>query len=109
MESVARWGRLECSTGRLAVHRGVDRRCLDGSARTPHHPVNKNELSCRAGNIRAASAHADNADVDAVIAIGGTGVGRDDASVATLARLGRVEVHGIALSPGETAAGELPQ
>jgi molybdopterin molybdotransferase len=43
-------------------------------------------------------------DVDAVVAIGGTGCGRNDASVATLARLGRVEVYGIALSPGETAA-----
>jgi molybdopterin molybdotransferase len=43
-------------------------------------------------------------DADAVIAIGGSGGGRNDASVSTLARLGRVEVHGIALSPGETAA-----
>jgi molybdopterin molybdotransferase len=43
-------------------------------------------------------------DADAVIAIGGTGGGRNDASVTTLARLGRVEAHGIALSPGETAA-----
>jgi molybdopterin molybdotransferase len=43
-------------------------------------------------------------DADAVVAIGGTGSGRDDASVATLARLGRVEAHGIALSPGVTAA-----
>ncbi len=41
---------------------------------------------------------------DAVVAIGGTGTGRNDASVCTLARLGRVEAHGIALSPGETAA-----
>jgi molybdopterin biosynthesis enzyme len=41
---------------------------------------------------------------DAVIAIGGTGSGRNDASVSTLARLGRVEAHGIAVSPGETAA-----
>jgi molybdopterin biosynthesis enzyme len=41
---------------------------------------------------------------DAVVAIGGTGNGRNDASVRTLARLGQVEVHGIALSPGETAA-----
>ena len=40
----------------------------------------------------------------AVIAIGGTGGGRNDASVSALARLGRVEAHGIALSPGETAA-----
>jgi molybdopterin biosynthesis enzyme len=41
---------------------------------------------------------------DAVVAIGGTGGGRNDASVRTLARLGRVEAHGIALMPGETAA-----
>jgi molybdopterin molybdotransferase len=41
-------------------------------------------------------------DADAVIAIGGTGRGRGDASVSTLARMGRVEVHGIALSPGTT-------
>lgn len=43
-------------------------------------------------------------EADAVIAIGGTGGGRDDDSVRTLARLGRVETHGIAVSPGETAA-----
>jgi molybdopterin molybdotransferase len=43
-------------------------------------------------------------DADAVVAIGGTGSGRNDTSVTTLARLGRVEAHGIALSPGETAA-----
>ena len=41
---------------------------------------------------------------DAVIALGGTGTGRSDASVHMLAGLGRVEMHGIALSPGETAA-----
>jgi molybdopterin molybdotransferase len=43
-------------------------------------------------------------DADAVIAVGGTGSGRDDESVRALARLGQVEAHGIALSPGETAA-----
>ena len=42
--------------------------------------------------------------VDAVVAVGGTGQGRDDRSVLTLANKGRVAVHGIALSPGETAA-----
>jgi molybdopterin molybdotransferase len=41
---------------------------------------------------------------EAVIAIGGTDSGRHDASVRKLARVGRVEVHGVALSPGETAA-----
>jgi molybdopterin biosynthesis enzyme len=41
---------------------------------------------------------------DAVIAIGGTGSGRRDTSVQTLAKYGCVEAHGIAVSPGETAA-----
>jgi molybdopterin biosynthesis enzyme len=43
-------------------------------------------------------------ETSAVIAIGGTGSGQRDAAVHTLARLGRVEAHGIAVSPGETAA-----
>ena len=43
-------------------------------------------------------------DADAVIAIGGTGSGRRDRSVQTLAKAGRVEAYGIAISPGETAA-----
>ena len=41
---------------------------------------------------------------DAVVAIGGTGSGRNDTSVQTLAREGRLAVHGIGLTPGETAA-----
>jgi molybdopterin molybdotransferase len=41
---------------------------------------------------------------DAIIAVGGTGSGRRDAAVRNLARLGQVEMHGIAISPGETAA-----
>jgi molybdopterin biosynthesis enzyme len=36
--------------------------------------------------------------------VGGSGSGRGDASVRTLAKFGRVEAHGIAISPGETAA-----
>jgi molybdopterin biosynthesis enzyme len=41
---------------------------------------------------------------DAVIGIGGTGSGRRDDAVQELARLGRVEAHGVAVCPGETAA-----
>ncbi len=41
---------------------------------------------------------------DAIIAVGGTGSGRRDDAVQTLARLGQVEAHGIAISPGDTAA-----
>lgn len=43
-------------------------------------------------------------NADAVIVLGGSGMGRNDKSVATLARKGRVEIHGFALKPGETAA-----
>jgi molybdopterin molybdotransferase len=43
-------------------------------------------------------------DADAVISIGGTGVGQEDAAVTTLARVGKVAFHGIGLMPGETAA-----
>jgi molybdopterin molybdotransferase len=41
---------------------------------------------------------------DAIVAIGGTGSGRNDTSVQVLAREGRLAVHGFALAPGETAA-----
>ena len=43
-------------------------------------------------------------NTDAIVAIGGTGAGRNDLSVQVLAREGRVAVHGIALAPGESAA-----
>lgn len=43
-------------------------------------------------------------DADAVFVLGGTGSGRNDASVRILARHGSVAVHGIAVSPGQTAA-----
>ena len=54
-----------------------------------------------AGSLEAAL-HDEN--VDAVIAIGGTGMGRNDTSVTTLARSGEVDCHGVGLMPGETAA-----
>jgi molybdopterin molybdotransferase len=41
---------------------------------------------------------------DMVISIGGTGAGRDDASVAMLRRMGTVDIHGFGLAPGESAA-----
>ena len=70
-----------------------------------------------AGDIAAASARPQHPDgdhdfddalqadgADAVVVIGGTGSGRNDTSVSALARLGQLEVHGIALAPGETTA-----
>jgi molybdopterin biosynthesis enzyme len=41
---------------------------------------------------------------DIVITVGGTGDGENDKSVAMLARLGEVHVHGFGLTPGATAA-----
>jgi molybdopterin molybdotransferase len=41
---------------------------------------------------------------DMVVAIGGTGSGRNDNSVNTLARAGRVQFHGIGITPGQTTA-----
>jgi molybdopterin biosynthesis enzyme len=88
---------------------------LGGAAR--HAPVDAaRDLLARAvtaagGTVLDAHREADRLDrtltdesVDAVIAVGGTGNGRRDAAVQTLARLGKVEAHGIAVSPGETAA-----
>jgi molybdopterin molybdotransferase len=43
-------------------------------------------------------------DADAVLAIGGTGMGRRDASVRTLGEVGQVDIHGMGIRPGETAA-----
>ena len=44
------------------------------------------------------------AEADFVVAVGGTGGGRKDRNVQTLAREGQLAVHGIGLMPGETAA-----
>ena len=54
------------------------------------------------GSGLTAALAADNAD--AIIGLGGTGSGRKDVSVQTLAREGKLAVHGMALTPGETAA-----
>lgn len=52
----------------------------------------------------AAIADALDADCDLLVTIGGSGVGRTDATVAALARRGEVMAHGIALQPGRTSA-----
>jgi molybdopterin molybdotransferase len=46
----------------------------------------------------------DASSCDLLVTIGGSGVGRTDATVAALARCGKVVAHGIALQPGRTAA-----
>jgi molybdopterin biosynthesis enzyme len=41
---------------------------------------------------------------DLIVTVGGTGVGRTDATVEALASIGRLIAHGIALQPGRTTA-----
>jgi molybdopterin molybdotransferase len=43
-------------------------------------------------------------DVDAFVVVGGTGCGRLDNAVQTLASIGNVQVHGVGLIPAETSA-----
>ncbi len=43
-------------------------------------------------------------EADAIIVVGGTGSGRGDVTVRTMASVGAVLVHGVALLPGETTA-----
>jgi molybdopterin molybdotransferase len=43
-------------------------------------------------------------EADGFVIVGGTGSGRDDHAVKALSRTGTVDVHGIAISPGETTA-----
>jgi molybdopterin biosynthesis enzyme len=43
-------------------------------------------------------------EADVIIVVGGTGAGRNDMSVRALAAAGKVEVRGVALTPGETTA-----
>jgi molybdopterin biosynthesis enzyme len=43
-------------------------------------------------------------DADAIVGVGGTGSAPDDAGVKALLRRGRLEAHGLAVTPGETAA-----
>ncbi|HWK86010.1 MAG TPA: molybdopterin-binding protein [Xanthobacteraceae bacterium] len=57
-----------------------------------------------AANAASLDAALDDESADAVIVLGGSGMGRNDKSVTALAGKGRVEIHGFALKPGETAA-----
>ena len=50
------------------------------------------------------AARLDGSDCDLLIIVGGSGVGRTDASVVALAARGEVIAHGLALQPGRTAA-----
>ncbi len=84
------------SDAMLAGARGIIARAIaaEGAAVLDGKPALDGDLTAAFGDR----------DADAIVAIGGTGSGRNDMGVHTLARHGRVETHGIAIMPGETAA-----
>jgi molybdopterin molybdotransferase len=77
------------------------------------HMISEGARAAGAGVVSTEAAGRDAASVasaldssacDMLITIGGSGVGRNDATVAALAGRGEVIAHGIALQPGRTAA-----
>ena len=72
------------------------------SARNAGAEVVRTEAAARDAASIASALDADACDL--LITIGGTGVGRTDATVAALAARGEVFAHGIALLPGRTTA-----
>ena len=65
-------------------------------------------MSClskpRRATRRRLASQLDGSDGDLLVIVGGSGVGRTDASVIALAERGEVIAHGLALQPGRTAA-----
>lgn len=82
---------------------GTPGSALDAAGATLIGLINKAGGTVPHGLISLETALAD-AQTDAIVAVGGTGSGPSDRAVSMLARQGRLEVHGIAVSPGETAA-----
>ena len=90
---------------RVAVVRGSAARTpiLDAARGLLAHAVTRGgaRLTDPSGSLeKALSDH----QSDAVIVIGGTGSGRRDGAAQEVARRGRLEAHGIAIGPGDTAA-----
>ncbi|MBI5260765.1 MAG: molybdopterin-binding protein [Bradyrhizobium sp.] len=61
-------------------------------------------IEARARDTGSVARMLDIGDCDLLITIGGSGVGRNDATISALAGRGEVLVHGVALQPGRTAA-----
>jgi molybdopterin biosynthesis enzyme len=62
------------------------------------------KVGCIVRETRSLAEALSESQCDAVIGVGGTGSGRRDDAVQEMARRGRVEAHGIAIAPGDTAA-----
>ena len=88
---------VPASTGEVATAQ-----LIQESARSAGAEVVFAEAASR--DVAAVAEALDAASCDLLVTIGGSGVGRTDATVAALAQRGEVIAHGIALRPGRTSA-----
>jgi molybdopterin biosynthesis enzyme len=101
--SIFRVERVIVRQPRVRVVRVSQGGIADGAATLVTNAINAESGIAEAGAMTLEAALKDES-ADAVVAIGGTGSGRNDSSVRALARLGEVAFHGIAIAPGETTA-----
>jgi molybdopterin molybdotransferase len=88
---------------RVRVVRAGTGKIVEGVATLIAAAINAESGTAVCDDIALEAALTDDGE-DMVVAIGGTGSGRNDASVRTLARVGHVAYHGIGIAPGETTA-----
>jgi molybdopterin molybdotransferase len=69
-----------------------------------HAGAEVNVISTQGRDAASIASALDTVGCDLLITIGGSGVGRSDATVLALAKRGEVIAHGIALQPGRTSA-----
>jgi molybdopterin molybdotransferase len=82
--------------------RAMTARLIAESARA--HGAEVTEVAVRGRDAASIVTSLDGQKCDLLITIGGSGVGRTDATIAALAQCGEVIAHGIALQPGRTCA-----
>jgi molybdopterin biosynthesis enzyme len=75
---------------------------ISDSARRAGAEVVFTEAAAR--DAASVAAALDSSACDLLLTIGGSGVGRSDATIAALAQRGEIVAHGVALQPGRTAA-----
>jgi molybdopterin molybdotransferase len=81
----------------IAAIGGLFGRMLQGAGASPSQAPSSRGPNALAAILREK-------DADAFVVVGGSGSGADDASVHALSACGRIEAHGIAVSPGESSA-----
>ena len=81
---------------------GITAKLIANGLRTAGADVTCVEATAR--DVASIGKQLDSSDCDLLMIVGGSGVGRTDASVIALAARGEVIAHGLALQPGRTAA-----